>query len=92
MIIKEKYFNLTELDADALTLGAIKTYDKICRNEERGRQFLEELEELFPNGIFLCDLEDLLGTYPETCYKLAGLDENGNEPNDDEEDEEDEEK
>lgn len=86
MIIKEHYFNLTELDADsALTLCAAKTYDKICRNEERGRQFVEEMEELFPEGICLCDLEYLLENYPQICYKLAGLDKDGNEPKEDEE-------
>lgn len=86
MIIKEHYFNLTELDADsALTLCAAKTYDKICRNEERGRQFFQELETLFRDGIFLSDLENLLSHYPQTCYTLAGLDKDGNEPKENEE-------
>lgn len=61
--------------------GAISTWDKI---EEAGK--LDELEavleDVYPDGIGMTELNDLLWFEPETVFEWLGLDKEGNEPSD----------
>lgn len=68
--------------------GAVETYNKLI---EAGKadEFVDQLEQVFA-GQDLSDTEinDMLWFESEACFKLVGLDENGNEKNEEDGEEE----
>lgn len=65
--------------------GAEDTWQRIY-DADLENDFLAILEDAYPDGIDLTQLNDILRFEPEWCYEMVGL-----SPEDDEEDEEDEE-
>ena len=62
--------------------GAVETYNKLI---EAGKEeeFVVQLEQEFAGqDVSDTDINDMLWFEPEACFKLVGLDENGNEKND----------
>lgn len=69
MYIKTEITYLEEFDAWS---GAVDTKKKIIE-ADRGDEFLEALEEYYPDGMTETELNDLLWFEPEVCYEYAGL-------------------
>ena len=70
--------------------GAVETYNKLIA-ANKAEEFIDQLEQVFAGQyVSETDINDMLWFEPEACFKLVGIDENGNEKNDEdgEEDEE----
>ena len=71
--------------------GAVETYNKLI---EAGKEeeFVDQLEQVFAGqDVSDTDINDMLWFEPEECFKLVGLDKDGNEKNDEEEEEDEDE-
>ena len=71
--------------------GAVDTYNKLI---EAGKEeeFIDRLEQEFAGqDVSDTDINDMLWFEPEECFKLVGLDKDGNEKNDEDEYEDEEE-
>ena len=67
--------------------GAVETYNKLI---EAGKEeeFVDQLEQVFAGeDVSETEINDMLWFEPEECFKLVGLDENGNEKSEGEEEE-----
>lgn len=71
--------------------GAVDTYNKLIE-AGKAEEFVDQLEQIFA-GEVLEDvaINDMLWFEPENCYKLVGLDKDGNEKSDEEEEEDEDE-
>ena len=67
--------------------GAIETYNKLLK-AGKGEEFVDQLEELFcGSDVSETEINDMLWFEPEECFKLVGLDKDGNEKSEGEEEE-----
>ena len=67
--------------------GAVDTYNKLIK-AWRAEQFVDQLEELFcGSDVSETEINDMLWFEPEECFKLVGLDKDGNEKSEGEEEE-----
>ena len=67
--------------------GAVETYNKLIE-ANKAEEFIDQLEQAFAGqDVSDTDINDMLWFEPEACFKLVGLDENGNEKNDEDGDE-----
>lgn len=78
MIIKTELYDLADFDAWS---GAVETKERIC-DADKGDEFMEQLEECYPDGMTDSKLNDLLWFEEEWCYELVGLNSHGVEPAD----------
>lgn len=68
--------------------GAVDTYNKLIESG-KAEEFVDQLEQVFAGqDVSNTDINDMLWFEPEACFKLVGLDENGNEKCDEDEEEE----
>lgn len=83
--LKEDLKIIAELGDYKPWSGAVNTWDKI---EEVGKldELESMLEDMYPDGIGMTELNDLLWFEPETVFEWLGLDEEGNEPSDEDDD------
>lgn len=65
---------MNDLDDFEAWSGAVDTKERIV-NAKLGEQFLEMLEDAYPEGMSDGELNDLLWFEPEWCYELVGLEE-----------------
>lgn len=71
--------------------GAVDTYNKLIE-AGKAEEFVDQLEQVFAGqDVSDTDINDFLWFEPEECFKLVGLDKNGNEKEEEEEEDEDEE-
>lgn len=67
--------------------GAVDTYNKLI-GAGKEEEFVAQLEQLFAGeDVSETEINDMLWFEPEECFKLVGLDENGNEKSEGEEEE-----
>ena len=85
------YKEITRLDEFKPWSGAVETYNKLIEaNKEE--EFIDQLEQVFAGqDVSDTDINDMLWFEPEACFKLVGLDENGNEKSEEEEEEDEDE-
>lgn len=69
MFIKREILHLEEFEPWS---GAKETWKKIC-DAGLGGDFIDALEELYPDGIKEVELNDLLWFEPDVCYEMVGL-------------------
>ena len=65
--------------------GAVNTYETIV-NADKGKQFMNELESIYPDGITDTQLNDLLWFESDWCLELVGLNETDETDDSDESD------
>ena len=71
--------------------GAVDTYNKLIQAGKE-EKFVDQLEELFcGSDVSETEINDMLWFEPEECFKLVGLDKDGNEKSDEEEEEDEDE-
>ena len=71
--------------------GAVDTYNKIVE-AGKAEEFIDQIEKLFSGqDVSETEINDMLWFETEECFKLVGLDENGNEKYDEDEDKEEDE-
>ena len=71
--------------------GAIETYNKLLK-AGKGEEFVDQLEHVFAGEeVSVTDINNMLWFEPEECFKLVGLDKDGNEKSDEEEEEDEDE-
>lgn len=70
---------ICDLDAFGAWSGAVVTKERIC-GAGYGVDFMDALEEHYPDGITETELNDLLWFEEEFCYELVGLNSHGVEP------------
>lgn len=58
---------------------AVDTYNKLIE-ADKGEEFIQQLDDLYPDGINETQLNDLLWFEEEWCYELVGLNKWGVEP------------
>ena len=71
--------------------GAVDTYNKIL---EAGKEeeFVDQLEHVFAGeDVSETEINNMLGFEPKECFRLVGLDKDGNEKSDEEEEEDEDE-
>ena len=67
--------------------GAIETYNKLLK-AGKGEEFVDQLEHVFAGEeVSVTDINNMLWFEPEECFKLVGLDKDGNEKSEGEEEE-----
>lgn len=68
--------------------GAVETYNKLTE-AGKAEEFVDQLEQVFAGeDVSDTSINDMLWFEPEECFKLVGLDKNGNEKEDEDEEEE----
>ena len=71
--------------------GAVETYNKLLKAGKE-EEFIDQLEQAFAGeDVSETEINDMLWFEPEECFKLVGLDKDGNEKSDEEEDEDEDE-
>ena len=71
--------------------GAIETYNKLLK-AGKGEEFVDQLEHVFAGEeVSVTDINNMLWFAPEECFKLVGLDKDGNEKSEGEEEEDEDE-
>ena len=71
--------------------GAIETYNKLLK-AGKGEEFVDQLEHVFAGEeVSVTDINNMLWFEPEECFKLVGLDKDGNEKSEGEEEEDEDE-
>ena len=71
--------------------GAVETYNKLLKAGKE-EEFVDQLEELFcGSDVSETEINDMLRFEPEECFKLVGLDKDGNEKSVGEEEEDEDE-
>lgn len=75
------YKDIYDLDAFNAWGGAADTKSNICY-ADKGEEFIDALDDLFPDGIDELKLNDILAFEEEWCYELVGLNSYGVEPAD----------
>ena len=78
------YKDIYDLDGFNAWGGAEDTKSNICY-ADKGEEFIDALDDLFPDGIDELKLNDILAFEEEWCYELVGLNSHGVEPADAEE-------
>lgn len=73
------YYEIYDLAHFSPWSGATDTYDKII---EAGKEeeFIQRLDDIYPDGLTESQLNDLLWFEEEWCYELVGLNKCGVEP------------
>ena len=67
--------------------GAIETYNKLIKANKED-EFIDQLEKAFAGEeVSFTDINNMLWFEPEECFKLVGLDKDGNEKSGGEEEE-----
>ena len=67
--------------------GAIETYNKLLKAGKED-EFVDQLEHVFAGqDVSNTDINNMLWFEPEECFKLVGLDKDGNEKSEGEEEE-----
>lgn len=68
--------------------GAVDTYNKLIE-AGKAEEFVDKLEQVFAEqDVSNTDINNMLWFVPEECFRLVGLDKNGNEKEDEDEEEE----
>ena len=71
--------------------GAIETYNNLLKAGKE-EEFVDQLEHVFAGEeVSFTDINNMLWFEPEECFKLVGLDKDGNEKSDEEEEEDEDE-
>ena len=71
--------------------GAVETYNKLIE-AGKAEAFVDQLEQVFAEeDVSETEINDMLWFEPEECFKLVGLDKDGNEKSDEEEEEDEDE-
>ena len=71
--------------------GAVETYNKLIESH-KADEFIDQLEQVFAGvDVSETEINDMLWFEPEECFKLVGLDKDGNEKSDEEEEEDEDE-
>ena len=71
--------------------GAVDTYNKIL-SAGKEEEFVDQLEQIFSGkDVSETEINDMLWFEPEECFRLVGLDKDGNEKSDEEEEEDEDE-
>ena len=71
--------------------GAVETYNKLIESN-KAEEFVDQLEHVFAGEeVSVTDINNMLWFEPEECFKLVGLDKDGNEKSDEEEEEDEDE-
>ena len=98
-IIKEKrrkklmkvYKEITSLYDFEPWSGAVETYNKLIE-AGKAEEFVDQLEQVFAGeDVSETEINDMLWFEPEECFKLVGLDKDGNEKSEGEEEEDEDE-
>ena len=67
--------------------GAVETYNKLIESN-KAEEFIDQLEQVFAGeDVSETEINDMLWFEPEECFKLVGLDKDGNEKSEGEEEE-----
>ena len=83
------YKEITSLFEFTPWSGAIETYNKLLKAGKE-EEFVDQLEEVFAgDDVSETEINNMLWFEPEECFRLVGLDKDGNEKSggDEEEDE-----
>ena len=71
--------------------GAVETYNKLI-DAGKAEEFIDQLEQVFAGkDVSETEINDMLWFEPEECFRLVGLDKDGNEKSDEEEEEDEDE-
>ena len=71
--------------------GAVDTYNKLIQAGKE-EKFIYQLEQVFAGeDVSETEINNMLWFVPEECFKLVGLDKDGNEKSDEEEEEDEDE-
>ena len=85
------YKEITSLYGIKPWSGAIDTYNKLIK-AGRAEEFVDQLEQVFAGeDVSETEINNMLWFEPEECFKLVGLDKDGNEKSDGEEEEDEDE-
>ena len=85
------YKEITSLFEFTSWSGAIETYNKLLKAGKE-EEFVDQLEQVFAGeDVSETEINDMLWFEPEECFKLVGLDKDGNEKSDEEEEEDEDE-
>ena len=85
------YKEITSLYDFSPWSGAVETYNKLI---EAGKadEFVDQLEQVFAGEeVSVTEINNMLWFEPEECFRLVGLDKDGNEKSDEEEEEDEDE-
>ena len=67
--------------------GAVETYNKLIK-AGKAEEFINQLEQVFAGeDVSETEINDMLWFEPEECFRLVGLDKDGNEKSEGEEEE-----
>lgn len=75
------YTEIYELSDFTPWSEATKTWDKIIE-ADKDEEFIQRLDDIYPDGMSKTQLNDLLWFEEEWCYELVGLNQWGVEPKD----------
>ena len=73
------YTEISELEEFEPWADAKETHERIC-DAGKGEEFIQQLDDVYPDGITETQLNDLLWFEEEWCYSLVGLNKYGYEP------------
>lgn len=73
------YTEISELEEFEPWADAKETQERIC-DAGKGEEFIQQLDDVYPDGITETQLNDLLWFEDEWCYSLVGLNKYGYEP------------
>ena len=85
------YKEITSLYDFSPWSGAVETYNKLI---EAGKadEFVDQIEQVFAGEeVSVTEINNMLWFEPEECFRLVGLDKDGNEKSDEEEEEDEDE-